>query len=166
MDKADIQPIQSKRNNSLYIIICSAVVLLAIIAFFTYQEFNKKQAPTPVKEQKETEIIPTPVVSPSSSIFKDGSYQATGNYVSPGGPREIDVTIVIKNGVVEDSTFVGKATDPTSKRFQGEFAQGYKSQVIGKPIAELSLTKVAGSSLTPKGFNDALEKIKEESQKA
>lgn len=60
--------------------------------------------------------------------------------------------------------FEGLATDPNSKRFQGEFADGYKAQVIGKPIAEVFLTKVSGSSLTPKGFNDAVEKIKSEAK--
>ena len=32
--------------------------------------------------------------------------------------------------------------------------------VVGKNIDEVAITKVAGSSLTPKGFTDALEKIK------
>jgi hypothetical protein len=36
--------------------------------------------------------------------------------------------------------------------------------VVGKNISELQLTKVSGSSLTPQGFMDALEKIKAEAQ--
>ncbi len=36
--------------------------------------------------------------------------------------------------------------------------------VVGKKIDEVQLTKVAGSSLTPKGFMDALEKVKTEAK--
>ncbi|KXK09170.1 MAG: hypothetical protein UZ21_OP11001000228 [Microgenomates bacterium OLB22] len=45
---------------------------------------------------------------------------------------------------------------------QGLFAEGYKTQVVGKSIDELKLDVVNGSSLTPKGFEDALQKIKTE----
>jgi hypothetical protein len=43
---------------------------------------------------------------------------------------------------------------------QTDFAANYKTQVIGKKIEGLELSKISGSSLTPKGFNDALEKIR------
>ena len=35
-----------------------------------------------------------------------------------------------------------------------------KTLVVGKKITDVKLDKVSGSSLTPKGFNDALEQIK------
>ena len=55
-----------------------------------------------------------------------------------------------------------KATRPISKTRQTDFAANYKSFVEGKNIDEVSLTKVSGSSLSPKGFNDAVEQIKEQ----
>lgn len=96
--------------------------------------------------------------------YKDGVYTQVGNYTSPGGPEEIDVKLTLKNGVVVQSEVTPKATRPFSVKWQGVFAENYKALVVGKNIKELNLGKVAGSSLTPKGFNDAVEKIKAESK--
>lgn len=96
--------------------------------------------------------------------IKDGSYSAIGNYTSPGGIEEITVELQIKNGQVEDANVIPGAQISTSKIFQQEFVDNYKQFVIGKPISEIKLDKVAGSSLTPKGFNDALMKILNEAQ--
>ncbi len=118
------------------------------------QPMEKKQAPTSKADEQ----------SPNVKNYQDGTYQATGKYISPGGEREIAVSVTLKDGVVTDSTFEGFATDPASKRFQGEFAEGFKPLVVGKNIDELNLQKVSGSSLTPKGFMDALESIKTQAQ--
>ena len=96
----------------------------------------------------------------SSSWFKDGKYESMGNYVSPAGPEQIDVALTVRGGVVVEAEVTPQATKPMSQKFQGIFKDNYKQYVIGKKIADLSLTKVSGSSLTPKGFNEALEKIR------
>ena len=57
---------------------------------------------------------------------------------------------------------VGQGDNPDSKRYQGEFIGGIQSEVVGKDIDELSVDRVAGSSLTSGGFNDAIEQIKAE----
>ena len=59
-----------------------------------------------------------------------------------------------------DVVVVGKATSGNALRYQTEFEDGIGAEVIGKNIDELSVDKVAGSSLTSDGFNAALEKIK------
>ncbi len=111
-----------------------------------------------------TPVVPTstqtPAVPVSASAYKDGTYSAKGNYVSPGGSEDVDVTLTIKDGVVTDSTFKGNATRPISVKLQGEFAAGYQQFVVGKKLADLNVGKVSGASLTPKGFNDAVAKIK------
>lgn len=99
-----------------------------------------------------------------TGAYRDGTYNAEGNYVSPGGPESIGVTITLTDGMVTDATVVAKAERPMSKKMQDQFISGYKEQVIGKNIDEIELTKVSGSSLTPKGFNDALEEIKTQAQ--
>jgi uncharacterized protein with FMN-binding domain len=131
--------------------------VIAVIAFYTSQ--NSK----PSTSSNEA-VVPTQAASneASSAKYENGTYTVTGNYVSPGGPRDIGVTVVIVNDVITDATFEGRATDPTSKRFQGEFGDNFKPMVVGKNIDEVVLTKVSGSSLTPKGFNDAVQKIKSE----
>lgn len=102
--------------------------------------------------------------TPSSASYKDGTYMEIGEYMSPGGQEELDVTITLKDGVISDVQVISKAFRPNSVRFQGEFVANYKRQVLGKNIDEVNLTKVSGSSLAPKGFNDAVEKIKTEAK--
>ncbi len=94
--------------------------------------------------------------------YADGTYAAVGSYVSPAGQEAVDVSITLKNGVIASATFQGEATHPTSKRMQENFGKGYQELVVGKSIDDVSLTVVNGSSLTSKGFMDALAKIKVE----
>ncbi len=96
------------------------------------------------------------------SQYESGEYTVTGEYTSPGGPETIEVTVILEDGVVVDAEVVPQATLPISQQMQNAFVGGYEEFVIGKNIDEIELTKVAGSSLTPKGFNDAVEKIKQE----
>ncbi len=96
--------------------------------------------------------------------YKDGTYSATGNYVSPAGQEEVEVELTLADGVIEDVTFTGKATNEKSVFMQGVFSDNYKALVQGKNIDEVQLDKVSGSSLTPKGFMDALDKIKTEAK--
>lgn len=95
-----------------------------------------------------------------SAAYKDGTYSTEGNYTSPGGPETIDVTLTIKDGVVTEADVVANATNPGSVMWQGKFVEGYKAEVIGKNLADLELSNISGSSLTPKGFNDALVEIR------
>jgi hypothetical protein len=95
----------------------------------------------------------------TGSVYKDGTYTAVGEYKSPAGAEEIGVTVTLKNDIIVDVTVEPKATVAISKRMQADFAANYKTLVVGKNIAEVKLTKVSGSSLTPAGFNDALVKI-------
>ncbi|HRH26039.1 MAG TPA: hypothetical protein PLF31_01015 [Candidatus Paceibacterota bacterium] len=98
--------------------------------------------------------------------YEDGTYGATGQYVSPAGAEEVGVTVTLTNDVITDVKFEGKAENPGSVTMQGKFAEGFSSLVVGKSIDEVSLSVVNGSSLTPKGFMDALDKIKAEAIRA
>lgn len=97
--------------------------------------------------------------------YKAGKYTSEGEYTSPAGPEKVKVTVALKaDGTISDIEFVGETEHPMSKKFQGLFASGYKPLVMGKKIDEVQLDKVSGSSLTPKGFNDAIEKIKTQAE--
>lgn len=137
-----------------------AIIAIAVIFFYTSQKSS-----TVPKGAVSDQVTTAPSQDTATSgVYKDGTYSVVGNYVSPGGPREVNVSVTLKGDVITDSTFEGIASDATSKRFQTEFASGYKQLVVGKKIDEVQLTKVAGSSLTPKGFTDALEKVKAEAK--
>lgn len=99
-----------------------------------------------------------------SGTYADGSYTATGSYVSPGGEESVEVTLTLDSGVVSEVDVVSLAQHPNSVRFQGEFISGISDVVVGVPIDELAVDKVAGSSLTSGGFNEAVDLIKEEAR--
>lgn len=100
----------------------------------------------------------------TSGDVKDGDYSAEGDYISPAGPSHVVVDLTISGGVISAVTVTPEATQLTSKQFQTKFAGGVADEVVGKSLDELKVSKVAGSSLTGKGFNDAIEKIKAEAQ--
>ena len=120
------------------------------------------------RNQSET-VAETPNNTNSSQqvqgkIYRNGTYQVVGNYISPGGPESIGVTLVLEGDKVADATVVSNATLPASKMMQEDFIANFKAQVIGMDLSTLNLTKVSGSSLTPKGFNDAVAEIKTQAQ--
>lgn len=96
--------------------------------------------------------------------YKDGTYSAEGNYVSPGGAEKIMVTLSVKDSVVTSTQVTVLAKNPASKNWQTKFSSGISAAVVGKKIDEIKLDTVAGSSLTPIGFMDALEKMKVQAQ--
>lgn len=163
-------PGSTKKNNNLILGVV-AVAILLVVAAGAYIFKSKNHIETGIGEKlglegttsssptsaAGQEMTASPVVQGN---YKDGVYDVKGDYVSPGGPEQLDVQITLKNNVVVDSTVTSLATRPQTQRFQGIFIQNYKPMVIGKNIDEVHLTKVSGSSLSPGGFNDALEKIK------
>ena len=80
--------------------------------------------------------------------------------MSPGGEDQLGVSVTLKDDIITSASVTNMANDGRSQRYQDMFISGYKQYVIGKNIADVSLSKVSGSSLTPGGFNDALAQIK------
>lgn len=102
--------------------------------------------------------------STDTSAYEDGTYSATGSYMSPGGRESIDLTVTIVDGVITDTSVQTHAADRDSGQYQSLFSNNYKPLVVGKEVAGLSLSRVAGSSLTSNGFNDALDEIRDEAR--
>jgi uncharacterized protein with FMN-binding domain len=100
----------------------------------------------------------------SGSLYQDGTYSADGTYVSPNGTETVGVELTLAAGRVTAVNITQHPSNPNTRKFQGEFAGGIAAQVVGKSIDELNVSKVAGSSLTSGGFNQALDKIKAEAQ--
>jgi uncharacterized protein with FMN-binding domain len=94
--------------------------------------------------------------------YKDGSYTAEGTYQSPADLEHVTVTVTLKDGVITDTVFAGTSPVGKSQRYMDTFSSDYKPLVVGKKLSDVQLTKVSGSSLTPIGFNNALEKIKQQ----
>ena len=139
------------------IIILLVIALTAGVVFATSRSDTDEQA-TPTTNSTDTN-------QPSSSgMYANGTYSAEGTYFSPGGRESIDVTVTINDGVIADTSLTTNATSGEAEEYQSQFAAGYKELVVGKNIDEVSLDRVAGSSLTPNGFNNALQQIKDDAR--
>lgn len=102
------------------------------------------------------------VTQTSHDAYKDGTYSALGSYVTPGGIESIQVTVTIKDNKIVATELTENANDGDAKEHQDAFAAEYESLVVGKSVNEVSLSRVAGASLTSNGFNKALEQIKDD----
>lgn len=111
-----------------------------------------------------TSSTPAAGASSSAAGYKDGTYSADGNYVSPNGTETVGVELTLSGGTVSGVNITQHPSNPNTRKFQGEFAGGIKAQIVGKSLDELNVSKVAGSSLTSGGFNQAVEKIKSEAR--
>lgn len=90
--------------------------------------------------------------------YRDGRYRATGWYGSL--PSSIGVSVTLRSSRIRGVKVTPHATNPTSRELQERFARAVGPRVVGKRIDEVRLTRLAGSSGTTLGFNDALRRIR------
>jgi hypothetical protein len=168
-----------KGMNPIVPVAIIGLIVIAAIGFFAFQGQSGQQQETTGPAMEQVTQAPTgaaqmddtsemtqeePSVA-SDAAYKNGTYTAVGNYTSPGGAERIGVTVTIEDGVIVDSEVSTEyAERPNTVRFQGIFQENFEPLVVGKNIDEVQLDKVAASSLAPKGFNDALEQIKQEAR--
>ncbi len=161
----DISNENTASSRPLLISSIVGVGLIAIIVIMMFAQNQSQSTSSPTTAPPESEVSSmTSSPDTSSSNYQNGQFEATGHYTSPGGPETIQVSLTLENGVVTDATVEPQAELPTSQQFQSIFTNNYKEYVVGQNIADLKLDKVSGSSLTPKGFNDAVEQIKAEAK--
>ena len=125
------------------------IVLVGIVATVTIVIHNNSQTNTPGSSTFDP-----------NATYKDGTYSATGSYSTPNGRESIELTVTITNNVITDTSLVENARSGEARDYQAEFASNYKDLVVGKKVNDVSLSRVAGSSLTSYGFNAALTQIK------
>lgn len=100
----------------------------------------------------------------SGAVYKDGTYTADGSYSTPESVEKISVTVTLADDVITNVEVTGTPTKRESEQYQGQFIGGISSEVVGKKIDEISVSRVAGSSLTSGGFNKAIDEIKAEAK--
>lgn len=154
---------QSKKHPAIVALVVIVLIGLATGAIVVANANKDDQGSSSVSSNPATSTSTTAQNSSTSTTtiqYKDGTYTQKGDYITPGGRESITLTVTLKDGVVTDSSIENVANNRDSREYQAEFADNYKSKVVGKPVAEISLSRVAGSSLTSNGFNDALEQIR------
>lgn len=92
--------------------------------------------------------------------YTDGAYTAIGFYAK--GKNSIDVSIELVDDAIAAVQVTPMATVKMSLGLQKKFAIAIADEVVGKSIDEIHLDKLAGSSLTTQGFNDAVEQVKQQ----
>lgn len=151
-----------------------AVVLIAAIVGGTIL-FSKKDEnqPVPTSSQLSNSATSDTVSNSgsnsanqnvSSTSYKDGTFSANGSYSTPGGTESIKVTVTLSGGTVASSNIETQPNSRESGEYQADFQANYKDQVNGKSIVNLVLSRVAGSSLTSRGFNQALNDIRNQAK--
>lgn len=100
--------------------------------------------------------------SSGTATYADGTYTAAGSYSTPESVETITVTVTLEDDVITSVDVSGDPQRPESEQYQGQFIGGISDAVVGQDIDEISVSRVAGSSLTSGGFNQAIETIKSE----
>ena len=75
------------------------------------------------------------------------------------------ISMSLVDGVITAVSVTPHATNPTSLDLQRRFAAAVPAVVVGKRIDEVKVRRLAGSSGTPDGFNDAIRRIKKQPSK-
>lgn len=148
---------QESDNKALFGIIAVVVIGLIVGSIILFKPKNDSSSSN---DTSQTTSNTSSSVDPASTTYKNGTFSGTGSYTSPGGQEQIEISITITDNKVTASTATTKAASSESKEFQGDFVNGYKELVVGKDVATLKLSKVSGSSLTSRGFNEALSEIR------
>jgi hypothetical protein len=163
-----MQNISNSKKLFVGLVIISTLVLFIIWRSRTTSDQNIQESFSTEAREDGDQVAQTTasddIPTTNNRIYKDGTYSSAGSYVSPAGPEEVFISLTIVDDKVTAANFDGRATHPASVKLQNMFKDGFEKEVVGKSIDSLNLTAVNGSSLTPKGFNDAVTKIRIEAQ--
>lgn len=119
-------------------------------------------ATTPTADAESTADAGSGTDATTGGPYADGTYTAEGSYATPESVEEISVTVTLKDDVITAVEVTGNPTKRESEQYQGQFIGGIEEVVVGQDIDDISVSRVAGSSLTSGGFNEAIEAIKAE----
>ncbi|MBL8159704.1 FMN-binding protein [Candidatus Saccharibacteria bacterium] len=166
---------QQYKNRSRQVTLSAAIiVIIALVIAGVLANSNKPAQQSSTETQQTTSSTPgvTKTAEPTGEAaavpngpYKGGTYRAQGVYTSPGGETRINITLTIDgSGKVVNTKAESASDNPTSRRYQTKFIRNYTELVVGKNVNEIKLTTVSGSSLTSRGFQDALQKIKTEAK--
>lgn len=118
---------------------------------------NTAAKPTTPTQPAPAKPVETPAVAYD---YKNGTYSSKITYNVPDHKTyTMDVSLTIENDKVTSSNIVYSSNangDGNTKKFNN----AYSSQVIGKDIDSINLSRVGGASLTTNAFNNAVSAVK------
>lgn len=140
-----------------------ALLIIAVIGVgFTFFQTNKSDTPAPTTQETS---VPTASTAVSDvATYKNGSHVTKVSYMTPKRNEYLmDVTLVLENDIITDAQIVysqGAEKDPNAAKFDA----AYRTEVIGKDIDTINLSRVGGASLTTGAFNSAVTNIKNDAK--
>lgn len=121
----------------------------------TETELNNTTNPTPEIKPFSEDSTSAPV---KSNNFNNGTYHTQKSYRTPDGTYQMDVTLTITNDIVTSAN-LSFDTRGSKSKYSKRFSSSYQSQVIGKNLNDIKLSRVSGASLTTATFNSAVMTI-------
>ena len=149
----------SVRQGSALVGIAGTLLLAGCAAEASSAE-TTKDTPAP----QSTAEASAPAASGTGGTYKDGTYTAEGSYQTPETVEKITVSITIAGDTVTAVKVTGNPQASETEHYQSQFIGGISAQVVGKKLDEISVSRVSGSSLTSKGFTQALATIRTEAK--
>ncbi len=143
-----------------YIIAIIAIVVIGV-GFTLFQSGRStEQAPAVMTTETVAPVITeTPTSETVTADYKDGTYTTNVTYQTPKRDEYgVAVSLTLTKDIVTDTKVTysnGAEKDPNAAKFEA----AYKTEVIGKDIDTLNLSRVGGASLTTGAFNNALTNI-------
>lgn len=126
-------------------------------------EKSESYTPPPATEETTTPTTPPAQFSTTPSApantYTNGTYRTSSSYRTPEGTYTMDVTVNVANDLIT-SAQVSFDSDGARDKYSKRFSDAYQSQVIGKDLESVSLSRVGGASLTTRAFNNALNSIR------
>lgn len=100
----------------------------------------------------------TPPAKPTRPVAVSGTFTTNTTYLTPKRTSHaLAVTLTVTNDVVTAATVRYDNKDGFSNSYQERFDADYKTQVVGKKLSDISLSRVGGASLTSNSFNEAIK---------
>lgn len=135
----------------------SIVVFLAVLGILSKNSGNSGTTVTPTST---TSATTTTTSTNNTGTVTDGTYTSTINYAVPhGATSSVTVTVTIAGGVISNVSTAYNEGDRESVMYDNSFDAEYKTLVVGKKPANISLSQVGGASLTSNAFMRAINDI-------
>lgn len=152
----------------MHILIITLVVAALGIGSITYYNSNSSTEPeiTVTKNETTNEELSQPDTNTETNeeaLETSSEYTATKEYQTPSRTTlEIEVQLTMEDDVITDANVIYDGTPDYSNPNQERFDNNFKTEVVNKPISEVSLSRVGGASLTSEAFNAAVADIREQ----
>jgi hypothetical protein len=114
-----------------------------------------------IPETPPTDTPVPPVIDTEVAAAISGTFTENTTYLTPKRTsHSLAVSLTVQNDVVTtaDVRYDGKDSG-FSNTYQERFDAAYKTEVVGKKLSDISLSRVGGASLTSASFNEAIKQV-------